>query len=330
MGDTFQPRLVNNPFEDPALYVAFRYQRRALLFDLGTIDSLSLREIHKISDVFVSHTHIDHFIGFDHLLRSSLNREEEIRLYGPRGITDNVRGKLAGYTWNLIQNYPLTISVHEIDGEGKKITHLRAADLFRPEGENFTHFDGILLDEPSFAVRAAILDHRIPCLAFSLEEKNRLNIRQERMEAMGLASGPWLDELKRMVRENYAETAQLGIPLKNSKEKKTLSLKEWRETLVIETTGQKIVYVVDNGFSPSNVERIVSLAREADLFYCEASFSQEDEARARERCHLTATQAGTIARIAQVKRFIPFHFSLRYEADSERLLKEALAAFAKG
>ena len=329
MSDTFLPRLVNNPFEDPALFVSFRYQRRALLFDLGRIDSLSLRELHKITDVFVSHAHIDHFIGFDHLLRSSLNQEEEIRLYGPRGITDNVKGKLAGYTWNLIENYPLRISVHEIDGERRKITHFRAVDQFRPEGEKIDPFDGVLLDEPSFTVRAAILDHRIPCLAFSLREKNRLNIRQERMEAMGLESGSWLDELKRMLREKAPETTQLEMPVKDGKGKRSLSLKKWRETLIVESEGQKIVYVVDNLFNPSNVERILSLAQDAHLFYCEAAFSKEDETRARERYHLTATQAGTLARMAQVKRFVPFHFSKRYEAEPNRLLEEALEAFAK-
>ncbi len=329
MSDTFQPRLVNNLFDDPAVFVAFRYQRRALLFDLGRIDSLSLRELHKITDIFVSHTHIDHFIGFDHLLRSSLSREGEIRLFGPKGITDNVRGKLAGYTWNLIQDYPLSIAVHEVDGERQKITYFSASNLFRPEGETLVPFEGVLLDEPSFTVQAAILDHRIPCLAFSLKEKSRLNIRQDHMEGMGLESGPWLDELKRMLREKAPEMTRLEIPVKNSRKKRNLSLKEWYETLIVETEGQKVTYVVDSLFSPSNVEQILSLAQEADLFYCEAAFSQADEARARERYHLTASQAGTLARMAQVKRLIPFHFSQRYEREPNRLLEEAMEAFAK-
>jgi len=330
MSDAFSPRLVNDPFGDPVLYVGLRYQRRALLFDLGSIDSLGLRDLHKITDVFVSHTHIDHFIGFDHLLRSSLNREDEIRLHGPKGITDNVSGKLAGYTWNLIQNYPLKIVVHEIDRERQKISSFRAAALFRPEEERLVPFGGFLLDEPSFAVRAVILDHRIPCLAFSLEEKSRLNIRHERMEEMGLKGGPWLDELKRRLREKAPQGTLLEMPIQDGGERLTLSLKEWRETLVVEGEGQKIVYVVDNLFTPANVERIISLARDANLFYCEAAFSQADEARARERYHLTAAQAGELARQARVERFIPFHFSQRYEKEPDRLREEAMAAFIGG
>jgi ribonuclease Z len=70
------------------------------------------------------------------------------------------------------------------------------------------------------------------------------------------------------------------------------------------------------------------LAQNADLFYCEASFSQTEGAIAKERFHLTATQAGRIARQAQVTRFIPFHFSLRYQSEPDRLKEEALEAFA--
>jgi ribonuclease Z len=328
VSDTFQPRLVNGPFEDPVLYVPFRYQRRAFLFDLGSIDKLSLREIHKITDVFVSHTHIDHFIGFDHLLRRSLTREDEIRLFGPGGIIENVKGKLAGYSWNLIRNYPFKITAYEIDGGKIDTVHFRATNQFRPEQGSATSFDGILLDEPSFSVEAAILDHQIPCLAFCLKEKTRLNVRQERLDEMGLESGPWLDELKRLLRENVPGTTRLQIPRRNG-DTRDLTLDQWREALILETDGQKIAYVVDSLFSPKNAEQIVSLAQSADLFYCEGMFSKEDEDKASERSHLTAEQAGILARLAQVKRFVPFHFSLRYEAEPNRLLEEALEAFAK-
>lgn len=328
MSDTFLPRLVNNPFEDPALFVAFRHARSAFLFDLGRIDSLSLREIHKVTDVLVTHMHINHFIGFDHLLRSSLNREVELRLYGPRGITDNVRGKLAGYTWNLIENYSLNITVREIDEDQAIITQFRAADRFQASGERRLRFDGVLLEDPSFTVRAAILDHQIPCLGIRLEEKTRLNVRPDRMEAMGLVSGPWLDELKRLVRQGAPVNTPIEAPARNG-EKKRLSLKEWRDNLIVETEGQKVAYVVDNIFSPENTKQILSLAHNADLFYCEAAFAHKDEGKARERYHLTSTQAGELARIAQAKRFIPFHFSRRYEREPNLLLDEALKAFAQ-
>lgn len=63
MRPSFYPRLVNGPFEDPGLYIPFYSENRAILFDLGDISTLSPRDCHKINHIFVSHTHIDHFIG---------------------------------------------------------------------------------------------------------------------------------------------------------------------------------------------------------------------------------------------------------------------------
>jgi ribonuclease Z len=326
MADRFAPRLLNGAFDDPVLFIGFHYERRAMLFDLGRLDRLSVREILKVSDVFVSHTHIDHFIGFDHLLRCSLNREQELRLFGPRGFIDNVQGKLAGYTWNLIRDYPLVLVVHEIDGAAMRRVNFKAVHDFRLQEEMVSPFSGTLLEEPGRCVRAAILDHKIPCLAFSLEESNRLNVRGDVLQTMGFKSGPWLDELKRMVQENHPRETPLRIPL-SSGETKQVTLQECRDLLIVKSSGQKIVYVVDNQYNENNAGRIVSLARNADLFYCEACFSHAEESIAKERFHLTATQAGLLARSAKASRLIPFHFSLRYNAEPDRLAEEALRVF---
>lgn len=83
MNPLFHPRLVNGPLGDPALYIDFKFAKRAILFDLGEIRSLSPRQILKVSQIFISHTHMDHFIGFDHLLRICLGRDKKIYLFGP-------------------------------------------------------------------------------------------------------------------------------------------------------------------------------------------------------------------------------------------------------
>ena len=95
MTQLFQCSLVNNPFQDPALYIDFFFESRSILFDIGDITSLSTRHINRITDIFISHTHMDHFIGFDHVLRTLLGREKKLRVYGPPGIISNVERELS-------------------------------------------------------------------------------------------------------------------------------------------------------------------------------------------------------------------------------------------
>src|SRR5512146_1203060 len=180
MRPIFRPELVNDPFGDPGLYVDFKFENRALLFDLGDITALPPKKMLRISDVFVSHTHMDHFVGFDRLLRICLGRPMGMRLYGPAGFIDRVQHKLAAYTWNLVGNYPadFTIETWEVDPDW----HVRGA-RFRSH-RRFQHEalerrrapDGVMLDEPGFRVRAAFLDHGIACLAFAVEEKTHVNV----------------------------------------------------------------------------------------------------------------------------------------------------------
>src|SRR6478672_945470 len=117
----FDPHLVNEPFGDPGLYVDLVFERRALLFDLGDLTPLAPRKLLRISDVFVSHRHMDHFIGFDRLLLILLGRETTVALFGPGGFIDAVEHKLRAYSWNLIAGYEgnLTLHVTEMGEDGR-------------------------------------------------------------------------------------------------------------------------------------------------------------------------------------------------------------------
>jgi len=91
--------------------------------------------------------------------------------------------------------------------------------------------------------------------------------------------------------------------------------------------GEKIAYVTDVAFHAENTRRIVELASQADLLYIEATFLDEDAADAARKYHLTARQAGAIARDVGARLMVPFHFSPRYTDCELRLRAEAQAAF---
>ena len=105
MRPNLHPRLVNDRFGDPGLFVEMLHRRDALLFDLGDLSPLPPRDLLRIGHVFVTHTHMDHFIGFDALLRVLVGREKTIGMVGPRGFAERVHHKLLGYEWDLVERY---------------------------------------------------------------------------------------------------------------------------------------------------------------------------------------------------------------------------------
>lgn len=328
MKPLFHPRLVNDPFGDPGLYVDFLFERRALLFDLGDVSPLSARQLLRVTHAFVSHTHMDHFAGFDALLRILLGRDKTLHLFGPPGFIDRVEHKLAAYTWNLVANYAsdLVVRVAEVSPEGGiEAAEMRSRTGFRREPVTVPALPpGVLLDEETFQIRTAFLDHQIPCLAFALEEKFHVNVWKSGLEELGLPTGPWLRGLKSSVARGEPDETRILV------HGRTVSLGDLKEKVLRIVPGQKIAYVTDTGFTPENARAIVDLAQGADSLFIETAFTHEEEQRAAEKYHLTARQAGWLARDAGVRRLVPFHFSPKHSEEADRLVREAMEAFEEG
>lgn len=321
MKTAFLPKLVNGPGGDPALYLDLFQEKRALLFDCGQSVSLSAAEILRVSDIFVSHTHIDHFIGFDHLLRLHVGRNKRVRVFGPRGITACVRGKLTGYTWNLVNRQRLVFEVYEWESRGVKRSEFFCRQRFRHPRTTSLPAAPRLWQDELISVRCTPLDHRIVSLAYSVRERDFYNINPVRLRQLGHRPGPWLNELKHWVRGGRPAGTTLTV------DGRQLDPAPLAEQLLVITPGRKLAYVADALGSPANQEKIVELARGADILFCEAAFLHEDLKRARDTRHLTARQAGELARRAGVKRLVVFHFSPKYEGRFQELDDEAQRAF---
>ncbi|MBS3732911.1 MAG: ribonuclease Z [Desulfobacterales bacterium] len=317
MPPIFNPRLVNDPTGDPGLFVPFFYEKRALMFDAGDISALSPKDILKITHVFITHTHMDHFIGFDRVLRICLGREKTLHVFGPEGFIANVSAKLGAYSWNLVHNYeaPLRLAVTEIHPDRLVTCRFDCRDGFAGSApQSQSHAAPVLYREPAFTVDAALLDHDIPCVGYAVRERFSVNIRKEMLEEMGLTPGPWLYEFKQALYANRDPETEFEIPGDYCRDRRSerFLLGELARRLAIVTPGRKMAYIADAAFHEANRERMAALAENAYHLFIEAAFLEEDRDIAWRKKHLTAAQAGRIAAEAGVARFTLFHFSPRY------------------
>ena len=335
MAPRFHPRLVNGPCGDPALYIAFAHEKRAILFDLGDLNRLPPRDILKITHCFVSHTHMDHFCGFDHLLRLCLGREKQLHLFGPEGFLDNLEGKLRGYNWNLAHHYryPFRLTASEITPGLMRTRRFASRDGFIPQTamDKCEAFDGVLLKESALCVEARILDHGIPCLGFCLVEPIHFNIDKAALVQLGLTTGAWLRTLKNALCQGSDPNTMIAAPpLDRQGSLRHFRLEELAQTIIRPSPGQKIGYITDVTGHGHNRQAIIDLTHHTDHLFIESAFRSSDRHLAAAKHHLTADQAGEIAARAGAKRFTLFHFSPRYnEEEGNAMEAEANRAFGR-
>ncbi|MGC8795486.1 MAG: ribonuclease Z [Thermodesulfovibrio sp.] len=322
----FHYRVVNDAFGDPCVFVRLLRERRALLFDVGDIRKIPFNEILKVSDIFVTHTHIDHFIGFDQVIRAVLRRAEPLRVYGPDNIIDCVYGKLRGYTWNLVSDYPLSIEVFAITKKKIKRARFCAKNKFKIEKLPTLPRQQWIIEDPLFKVKAEVLSHGIPVIAYSIEEDFHINIKKVELEKKGFVVGPWLGQLKKLIKLYYdydpqkmLKPKQFSVKINTSKGE--FLVEELFDILNI-SKGEKISYVMDVAPVEENIKKIIDFVKGSDVLFCEAYFLSKDMERAIERNHLTAALAGKIAKEAEVKELIILHISPKYINNPEEVYRE--------
>lgn len=312
--------LVNGVFGDPLLHLRVRHKGRSLLFDLGESGRLPARIAHQVTDVFISHAHMDHIGGFQWLLRSRLGEYPPCRLYGPPGLVQHIEGFIRSFLWDRIGERGPSFEISELHGDRLQRFRLQAGHTGYEVLDEMPLTEGILLNEPGFRVRAIQLDHHTPVIAYAYEPDKEINVRKDRLTELGLESGPWLSELKQHL---LADNQSTMIQLPDGSESSVARLSD---ELVLIQPGKKLVYATDLADTEVNRKRLVSFSKNAHTFFCEAPFVEADVDHASRNGHLTTRACGEIATAANVARLVTFHFSRRYADNPKQIYDELIAS----
>lgn len=323
---SIQYQILGLPGRDNAMFLRVNsgsnYYR--LLFDCGEglLRHVRQPDIKAIDHLFFSHTHIDHIAGFDYFFRRNYDREgKPIYVWGPEKTSVIIHHRLLGFIWNLVGGAPGKWYVTDINESSMTSYSFKTSEGFEQRHLEYrTAFEGIVLETPGFLVKAAILNHIIPSIAYLVEEKESLNISKEELMASGLPQGPWLEKLK-----DFSLDENEIISL----EGKDYALKDLRKQLLLRTPGEKIAYLTDFVFDEVSRQRAVQLIRGCDTVVCESQYSFHDEDLARKNYHMTTHQAALLAKEANAKKLVLFHISERYslEEDYPMLVEEARQIF---
>lgn len=311
MKNNYFIKKVNSPFEDTVFFIRNIYKKKAMLLDCGRIGNLNNTEILSISDIFVSHTHIDHFYGFDRILRTFLRSDKTLKIYGPKGFLKNIEGKLGGYTWNLVENYNFKIQAFEIC-EGNKIlsAFYKASNTFRPEYRELKGLEKIDVGD-GFFVTFEYFDHAIPSMGFRIKEMRHVNIKKDVLEKYGYIPGPWLTELKAHLRENEDLDYIVSVQTKDGIKK--IDAQTLKDRLVIFKEPQDITFIADFAPTFENYKKAINFARDSFILLIESMFLKEDILHAIDKRHSTIDLSKMIFIESNAKFVHFFHFSSKYE-----------------
>ena len=163
----------------------------------------------------------------------------------------------------------------------------------------------IVYSGDGFYVRAFPLEHTKTCVGYTLEELDRPGeFNPDAAAEMKVPKGPLWGKLQKgetVTNEDGVEVRPEQVMGKNR-------------------SGRKFSFVTDTMYLPGIAKEVMG----SDLLICEGMFADDCEDQARQKKHMTARQAGTIARDAQARRMALIHYSPRYtDRELEVLLRQA-------
>jgi ribonuclease Z len=319
---TISTRLVNGSTGDPLLLVDYPGRDDAILFDAGENCSLDSKTLGDLRAVFLSHHHVDHFIGFDRIVRANLDRDKALSIYGPEGTISKVYGKIKSYDYQYFPFQKVVIEVHEILPGLIRSAVLECSRKFpKPEVLEVEWSGGAIYTATDLCVEAIHVDHTTPCLSFALVQKDRIEPDPDRLASGSLGAGPWIGEAIKQLQAGASDQATLKV---NGRK---YPLAELRAKYFTTSRGARIVYVTDTAWTDALSANLLRLARHATRLYCDSFYAHEHVAKAVQHRHMTATQAAEFARAADVEELVLIHFASRYEGRYQSLVDEARAIF---
>lgn len=323
--------IVNGIGGDPAVVIGFQNHGNSLLLDAGSLESLSVKELLKIRTVCISHAHVDHFIGFDRIIRVNVPHFRTLEVVGPAGIANQIRSKLLAYTWNLLEANQLNYRIHEVISDGQAMTYSLSSDNLFTLGTpaltitpsvNSALGSVLPLLQSDVVVSAVILDHGTPVCGYSLTMSDSFTVSIDDVEKLGLTPGPWIGELQKLA---VAGQIHGSVRLPNGEMR---DAKDLAKAILTRCRGQKITYLTDIVFSQGNLARVVAQFSGSDTLICETNFRHLHRDRAAKKKHLTTKQAALLAVSLGCKTLKIFHISNIYANDHQSSIDEAEEFFS--
>lgn len=318
---SLEPTFFSGLLDDPLLLVRVRPAGRNLLFDCGQLHHLAKRVLTAIDAIFVSHAHMDHWMGIDSIIRHRHAAPATINIFGPPGLAD----KLAGYDWNLAEDYWGSLRVHEIGEVSIQRSLFAGPDAFARQGLDAEPFTNqVIYRTPHLQVRAAVCEHRVPSLIFRVDEQPAFLIDPDKLEQLGLVPGPWLGELKRIF---FTQEAEVNVRVLRKKgdgmrEETVTEPQDLIRKLQRDQPPASIGYISDLGYTEANRAKIHALMQGVDLLCCECTFLGAEEHKARTSYHLCSSDINDMLGELRPAFFLPMHLSKSYSRCSDDLYRE--------
>jgi ribonuclease Z len=321
-----EPTFFAGLLDDPVLLVRIRPLKENCLFDCGQIHHMAKRVLKSVTALFISHAHMDHFMGIDTFIRHNHVSPKTFDIFGPPGIGSKVAVKLSGYDWNLAEPGWCTFRVHEIHQD-------RTLTFLYPGSEGFTcrlseetpRTGTEIYRNPLMEVKTELCDHRIPALIYRATELHSFRVDEMRIEQLGLIRGDWLRILKKRFYGGALAQGPITVLRRSGDrvvEEPVENPADLYESIRGEDTPASIGYVTDIGASQENQEKVANLMEGVTLLVCECAFLSKEWDKAQRSSHLSTIDLNRLVERLHPRFLLPMHFSNSYSGKSHLLYEE--------